>query len=104
MKKGSSRKFTKVSEIDNSGASQEVFTWNFGTDSFNYQIEQSYLFNKIAKAVDVPVSVVLQEFERRKQILLDLVEQNTRDFRSVHKALNSSLTAINAIKETEVTN
>ena len=38
-----------------------------------------------------PLSVVQQEFERRKQILLRMVEQNLRDFRSVHKALNSSL-------------
>ncbi len=37
------------------------------------------------------LSVVQQEFERRKQILLHMVEQNLRDFRSVHKALNSSL-------------
>ncbi len=102
-KKGSSRKFTKISEIDGSGLSQEVFTWNFSSDSFTNHLERSYLFAKIAKTVDVPVSVVLQEFERRKQILLDLVEQNTRDFRSVHKALNSSLN-VSALQETsEVT-
>jgi hypothetical protein len=49
------------------------------------------LFQKIAKALDAPFSVVMQEFERRKQILLNMVNNNLRDFRSVHKALYSSL-------------
>lgn len=90
-RKGSSRKFTKVAEIDSGGMAQEVFNWNLSTDTFQSKLEKSYLFAKIAKTVDVPVSVVLQEFERRKKILLSMVEQNLRDFRSVHKALNSSL-------------
>jgi flagellar protein FlaI len=90
-RKGSTRKFTKIAEIDSNGQSQEVFTWNLSTDTFQSSLGKSYLFNKIAKASDVPVSVVVQEFERRKRILLSMVEQNLRDFRSVHKALNSSL-------------
>jgi RNAse (barnase) inhibitor barstar len=61
------------------------------TDTFQKNLDKSYLLSKIAKSVDVPVSVVQQEFERRKQILLSMVEKNLRDFRSVHKALNSSL-------------
>ena len=87
-----SRKFTRIAEIDSGGMSQEVFTWNAGSDSFQSHLERSYLFNKIAKAADVPVSVVMKEFERRKEILLNMVGNNLRDFRSVHKALNSSLT------------
>ncbi len=90
-KKGSMRKFTKVSEIDPAGMSRDVFTWNLSTDTFHSNIEESYLFSKIATTSDAPVSVVVQEFERRKKLLLALVEQNTRDFRSVHKALNSSI-------------
>jgi len=90
-RKASSRKFTKISEIDSNGQSKEVFTWNLTTDTFQCKLDESYLFNKIAKASDVPVSVVEQEFERRKKILLSMVEHNLRDFRSVHKALNSSL-------------
>ncbi|HSV48764.1 MAG TPA: type II/IV secretion system ATPase subunit, partial [Candidatus Acidoferrales bacterium] len=57
-KKGSARKFTKISEIDNMGQAQEVFTWNLSTDTFTDHLEKSYLFNKIAKTVDVPFSVV----------------------------------------------
>ena len=85
------RKFTRIAEIDSGGMSQEVFTWNAGSDSFQSHLERSYLFNKIAKTADVPVSVVIKEFERRKEILLNMVGNNLRDFRSVHKALNSSL-------------
>jgi flagellar protein FlaI len=90
-RKVSTRKFVRVSEIDPNVAINDVFVWNTSTDSFQQNIEQSYLMNKIAKNLDVPVSVVLQELERRKQILLKMVEKNLRDFRSVHKALNSSV-------------
>jgi len=60
------------------------------TDTFQQTLDKSYLFTKIAKNLDAPLSVVEQEFERRKQILLKMVEKNLRDFRSVHRALNSS--------------
>jgi flagellar protein FlaI len=90
-RKMSTRKFVEVAEIDNSGTAHQVFDWNMSSDTFSANIENSYLFSKIAKNLDVPVSVVQQELERRKQILLRMVENNLRDFRSVHKALNSSL-------------
>jgi archaeal flagellar protein FlaI len=90
-RKLSQRKFVKISEIDGDGNSRDVFTWNLTTDTFKENLEKSYLFSKIAKTLDAPLTVVLQEFERRKQILLGMVENNLRDFRSVHKALNSSL-------------
>ena len=90
-RKKSMRKFVKVSEIDSNGMPHEVFNWNLSTDTFNQDLSKSYLLNKIAQNLDAPFSVVQQEFERRKQILLRMVEQNLRDFRSVHKALNSSL-------------
>jgi hypothetical protein len=90
-RKISGRKFVKVAEIDNNGVSNEVFTWNLSTDTFKQNLDKSYLLAKIAKSLDVPFSVVQQEFERRKQILLSMVEKNLRDFRSVHQALNSSV-------------
>jgi hypothetical protein len=62
-------------------------------DAFQEYLGQSYLLTKIATSLDVPLSVVLQELERRKQILLKMVEKNLRDFRSVHKALSSSINA-----------
>ena len=90
-RKAAARKFVEISEIDKSGTPIQVFRWTASTDIFEENLDKSYLFEKIAKNLDTPVSVVLQEFERRKQILLKLVEKNTRDFMSVHKALNSSL-------------
>jgi len=89
-RKLSSRRFVKIAEIDNNGVPIEVFNWNMSTDTFQQSLGKSYLFTKIAKNLDAPLSVVEQEFERRKQILLKMVEKNLRDFRSVHKALNSS--------------
>lgn len=90
-RRGALRKFTQISEIDNNGKIQDVFTYQMSSDTFINNIDKSYLFARIAKSADVPLSVVLQEFERRKKILLNMVEQGLRDFRSVHKTLNSSL-------------
>ena len=87
----SSRKFVEVAEIDNNGMPHEVFNWAMRSDSFNMDLSKSYLLSKIAKNLDAPLSVVQQELERRKQILLKMVDKNLRDFRSVHRALNSSL-------------
>jgi flagellar protein FlaI len=99
-RKVSSRKFVKISEIDNNGVPVEVFNWNLSTDTFEQSLDKSYLFSKIAKNLDAPISVVEEEFERRKQILLKMVDKNLRDFRSVHKALNSSLNLAElAVKE-----
>ena len=70
-----------------------MFSWNSAVDTFQQDLDQSYLLTKIAQSLDVPLSVVLQELERRKQILLKMVEKNLRDFRSVHKALSSSINA-----------
>jgi flagellar protein FlaI len=85
--RGSKRKIVRVSEITPNEEIQDVFLWNSAVDTFQQDLEQSYLLTKIAKSLDVPLSVVIQELERRKQILLKMVEKNLRDFRSVHKAL-----------------
>lgn len=90
-RKVSTRKFVRISEINNSGTIIDTFNWNSTTDTFQDNLEESFLLNKIAKALDVPYSVVMQELERRKQILLQMVEKNLRDFRSVHRALSSEI-------------
>jgi archaeal flagellar protein FlaI len=90
-RKVSTRKFVRVSEINNSGGINDAFTWNANTDTFQSNIDESYLLGKIAKHLDVPYSVVMQELERRKQILLKMVEKNLRDFKSVHRALSSQI-------------
>lgn len=90
-KKVSTRKFVRISELDSGGVIHDVFKYDPSTDSFEENIEESYLLSKIAKNMAVPLSVIKQEIERRKQILLNMVDKNLRDFRSVHKALSSSL-------------
>jgi flagellar protein FlaI len=101
-RKVSGRKFVSVTELDNNGQPHEVFNWNLSHDTFHQDLTQSYLLSKIAKTADVPLSVVTQEVERRKQILLNMAENNIRDFRSVHTALNSSLNiGETAVKESE---
>jgi len=90
-RKVSTRKFVRVSELDNSGGVHDIFSWNPSGDYFQPNLDGSYLLDKMAKNLDVPLSVVKQELERRKQILLTMVEKNLRDFRSVHKALITSL-------------
>ncbi len=92
-RKVSTRKIVRVSELDTNETVHDVFLWNPGMDVFQQELDESYLLKKIAKSLDVPFSVVIQELERRKQILLKMIEKNLRDFRSVHKALNSSINA-----------
>ena len=90
-RKISTRKFVRISEIDSSGAVRDVSSWNPSEDVFRSDFDKSYLLSKMAKNLDVPLVIVKQELERRKQILLKMVEKGLRDFRSVHKALSASL-------------
>ncbi len=89
--KVTSRKFVRLSEIDATGNVRDIFTWNASVDSFQQNLDQSLLLARIAKMLDLPISVIKQELEKRKQLLLRMVEKNLRDFRSVHKALSNSL-------------
>jgi flagellar protein FlaI len=90
-RKVSTRKFVRISELDAASGIHDVFSWNASVDAFQQNLDQSYLLAKIAKNLNIPTSVILQEVEKRKQILLKMVEKNLRDFRSVHKALTNSL-------------
>jgi hypothetical protein len=93
------RKFVRISELDATGGLHDIFSWNASVDAFQQTLEQSYLLVKIAKNLDIPTSVVMQELEKRRQILLKMVEKNLRDFRSVHKALTNSLNLPDAINK-----
>jgi flagellar protein FlaI len=100
-KRSSNRKFVRISELDGSGVIHDVFQWNAAQDTFSHDYEKSYLLNKMAKNLDVPLSVVKQELARRKHILLSMVDKNLRDFRSVHQALNTSLCVTDLEKNAE---
>ncbi len=87
-KRLSSRKFIRVAEIKNATTIKDVFTWSASVDVFEENWDDSYLIAKIAKNLDISVQQVLDDLERRKEVLLHMAERNIRDFRSVNDVLS----------------
>jgi len=87
-KRLSSRKFITVSEVKEAGVSQEIFTWNPSSDTFQESTAQSYLLRKMAASIDVPIDKLIDELEYRKQVLMHMVEHGIRDYKSVNKVLS----------------
>jgi len=84
----SSRKFVRITEIRGVNSFHDVFTWDPSADAFQEKVDESYLVAKIAREFDVEVDVVLRELEKRKRILLEMVEHGIRDYKSVNRALS----------------
>jgi flagellar protein FlaI len=82
------RKFARIAEIKDADAIHNVFRWNPSMDSFQHELEGSYLLSRIARDLDVSVDVLFEELEKRKQILSVMVERGIRDFRSVSIVLS----------------
>ncbi|MFQ6068535.1 MAG: type II/IV secretion system ATPase subunit [Candidatus Bathyarchaeia archaeon] len=87
-KRLSSRKFIQVSEIKDVSSIKRVFTWSSSTDTFQENLSDSYLIDKIAKNLDISVERVLDDLEQRKKMLLNMAERNIRDYRSVNDVLS----------------
>jgi len=87
-KRLSSRKFIRVTEIQDENTIRDVFTWSASSDIFQQNFSDSYLIPKIAKNLDISVQQVLDDLEQRKRMLLNMAERNVRDFRSVNDALS----------------
>jgi len=87
-KRLSSRKFIRVAEIKSASSIKDVFTWSASADTFQRDLDNSYLVAKIAKDLDISVEHVLDDLEQRKKILLDMTEHNVRDHRSVNDVLS----------------
>jgi flagellar protein FlaI len=87
-KKLSSRKFVQVSEIKDANSILNVFDWNASSDIFQERLEESVMFKRMAKRLDIPLERLISEFETRKKVLSDMVEHNVRDHRSVNKVLS----------------
>ncbi|MCJ7721427.1 type II/IV secretion system ATPase subunit [Candidatus Bathyarchaeota archaeon] len=83
-----SRKFSRIAEVKDADTIHDVFRWNPSMDTFQHDLEGSYLLSRIAKDIDVSVETLYEELERRKQILLTMVERGIRDFRSVSVVLS----------------
>jgi flagellar protein FlaI len=82
------RKFARIAEIKDAENVHDAFTWNPSMDTFKDDLKDSYLLDKISKELDVPIEMLFQELERRKKILLAMVERGIRDFRSVSVVLS----------------
>jgi len=84
----SSRKFIRVAEIEDVNSIHDAFIWDSSADVFESHVDESYLLQKIADDLDVPLDTILDELRRREEILTEMVEHNIRDFRSVNRALS----------------
>ena len=87
-KKLSSRKFVEVSEIQGADSIVNVFNWNSSSDIFQEKLEESIMLKRLAKKLDTPLDSLMNEFESRKQVLQNMVENNIRDHRSINKILS----------------
>ncbi|MEM2102386.1 MAG: type II/IV secretion system ATPase subunit [Candidatus Bathyarchaeia archaeon] len=87
-KRLSSRKFISIKELKSADSINEVFSWNPSSDVFQENVAKSYLLQKIAKNLDIPMEKLLTELEHRERVLLEMVEHNIRNYRDVHNVLN----------------
>jgi flagellar protein FlaI len=84
----SSRKFISIKEMESVKSINEIFSWDPSTDIFQENLSKSHLLHKIARELDIPVKRLFIELERRKKVLLEMVERNVRHYRDVNKVLN----------------
>lgn len=98
-KKLSSRKFVRISEIRDVNTVHDVFVWNPSLDIFQENLGDSFLLKKIAKELDIPLSRLMEELEYRKKVLLEMVEHNIRDYRSVNTILNKYYRSPNLLRK-----
>jgi len=87
-KRLSSRKFIRVSEIKNANTIHDIFIWDPSSDTFQENLSNSFLLKKIGRNLNVSMERLMNELERRKEVLLSMVEQNIRDYRSFNNTLN----------------
>ena len=87
-KRLSSRKFIRVSEIKNANTIHDIFVWDQSSDTFQETLSNSFLLKKIGRNLNVSMERLMNELERRKEVLLSMVEQNIRDYRSFNNTLN----------------
>jgi len=87
-RQASSRKFIRVSEIKNVNTIHDVFVWDSSSDTFQEDLPNSFLLKKIARSLNVSTDRLMQELEHRKKVLVSMVEQNIRDYRSLNDYLS----------------
>jgi len=87
-KRLSSRKFVHVAEIEQSGELRTVSTWNPSANTFLDEVGNSFLLERLGEELDVDKETLLVELERRRDILLWMMERNVRDYKSVNSLLS----------------
>ena len=87
-KRLSSRKLTHVAEVTQSGDIRTISRWNPSTDTFLEELENSFLIERLEEDLDIAWEDLIEELERRREILLWMVERNIRDYRSVNTLLS----------------
>jgi flagellar protein FlaI len=88
-KRISNRKFVQISEIRPDGSMNDISQWISSSDSFAENYEGSYVLEQLALSLDLSFDYLLEEFRRRKDVLLWMVNRNIRDYQSVNQVLNS---------------
>jgi len=84
----SKRKFIRISEIESSARINDVFVWDSSSDNYKENLANSYLFKRMTEKWSLPSNYIIEEFERRKEVLSYLVEKNIRSYSGVAKFLN----------------
>jgi len=84
----SSRKFVHIAEIKPGGGIHDITQWIPASDTFSEDFEGSYLLERLALGLDLSIDYLLQELEKRRDVLLWMAERNIRDYRSVNDLLS----------------
>jgi len=84
-----SRRVTQVSEIMTENKMNNVFTWESSSDTFNGDVKNSALLQKIAKNSGLNVEEVLEEFRRRVLVIQWMIEEGIRDYKSVSSIISA---------------
>lgn len=83
------RRVTEVSEIISDNKQNNIFKWESGTDSFNGDIKNSLMLQKISKNTGLHVDEVFEEFQKRVLIIQWLIEEGIRDYKSVSSIIRA---------------
>ena len=86
-KKISTRKFVNISEVRQGGSLNQVVKWIPSTDTFTEDYDNSYLLGQLALNLDLSVDYLIKEMDRRKDILIWMVNRNIRDYKNVNSIL-----------------
>ena len=79
----SKRKIISVEEIKDSNSFNSVFKWNPKSDTFDSNIDKSTLLQKISESQGLKLEDVIEEYEKRSQILKWMHDHNIRDYKEV---------------------